>query len=336
MNLSRPSGEQGRGVIAVLAVTRVPLLLLLTAVIFYLAAAASVWSTRNYGFDDARLMTVDIERSDTEGEAPNLRPALQAIRAALMDGSTRAALITHDDAGVTLGVFDPDHVWYGLPFTTADYQADRRPVSMRRGSVASRLRSQSAQLFHATGVLSDYGDQGAPPRVDLVYPLFAAEHVEGHLLIDGIDADNLDRLTTALGIAGYEASASGSPSFTREVVGAPIVLVIWVILFLTWLSVTVSWGVQASALRDRLQKETMVGGTPGRVALGQLPLPVTGWLLACTVSAATGALVLVLVPGLVVPAYLWTTWTVALLLDLVIALLVFWLRCRRLARLERL
>lgn len=335
MNLIRLSGDQRRGIIAVLAVTRVPLLLLLAAVIFYLAAAASVWTTRNYGFDDARLMTVYIDRFDTEGSSPDLGGALQAIRVALTDGSTRAALITQDDAGVTLGVYDPDHVWFGLPFSTADYQADKRRVAMRHGSVASALRGESAQLFHAAAVLPDYGDQGAPPRVDLVYPIFAAESLEGQLLIDGIDSANLDQLTTALGAAGYEATASGSPSFTREIVGSPIVLVIWVILFLTWLSVTVSWGVQASALKDRLQKEAMVGGSAARVALRQLFLPLTGWLLACAFAASTAALVLLLVPSLVLPASLWTAWIVALLLDLTIALLVFWLRCRRLARLER-
>lgn len=334
MSAYQSSREQRRGVVAVMAVTRVPLFLLVAATVFYLAAAATAWQVRNYGLDDADLVSVDIALNQTDGETPNLVTALDAIRNDLQRGPCRALLIVRDDAGVSLGVYDPDRVWFGLPFTADDYQGSRRLISLRHGSVASSLRSDALVLFDAVEVLPDYSDQGSPPRADLTYPLFAAGHLEGELLISGRPEGDLKPLTDALRASGYEVAATGSPRFIGEIMRAPAVVVIWITLLLTWVSVAVSWGVQAASLRSRLQKETLIGGTPGRIAANQLYRPLTAWLLACALTTAPAAIYLASQSRIVMPPYLWLVWLLMLLVDAGFAILLFWLRCRRLAGLE--
>ena len=326
---SRPR-DRGVALWLWLTALRLPPLLVISAVILYLAAAYDAHLGRNYGLDGPHVMSIDIQAPIVRDvNDPPLPATTDAFRESLSGSAGTAVFLGAPDAGIGMGVYDAEGIWPGLPFDLHDYASDARSVSFRVGSAISLIGSESMSLFGTHDVRHEFPDAGTPPYVDFVYPLFSATSVEGRLILSGATAENVNSLSSILAASGYEVRASTSPSFMSQVVHAPITLLVLLVVLLGELAACASWWVQQGRLRLPAYDASGLTGT-GRVVARQLWLPTTAWLLAFALTAVPVALI----SPTVYPSATELRFValVALGVDLLLGLGLFAVRAYRLAR----
>lgn len=315
---------------APLTVVRLPLLVLVGALVLYLSAFSGARIERTNGLDTG--VTVSILPDMSSGETPNPQAAIALLRTALTQTRSTAVYRAVADAGVGLGIYDSTLRWKSLPFGAEDYTSGASKVSFRFGSGAGVLKDHVHSALGFETVTRDFNGEQDLQGIDYVYPLLAIKEVRGELAVEGLPEDVLATMTTGIRGLGYEVTVGPIPSFWSEVSGAPMVWLMTVILLLAWASATASWTIHQLELGDRLQREVLLGATPLGAASRQLPLALWAWCFA-----AFGAVVLTSAFALSfripVPANLILVGGAVLLLDLVIALLIYWVKARSLARL---
>ncbi|WP_028707966.1 hypothetical protein [Propionicicella superfundia] len=312
-----------------LALARLPLLILIGALLASVQAAADVRSIRGFRLADANTTVIDLHSSD--GDDSRAGAGRQALADAFATARASAVYTGGAESGVGAGVFDTLGTWPGLPFTEDDYRGSRRVVSLRSGSALGAAGVPARGLTGAAAFTRDF-DGDAFPETEFVYPLLAADLTTGHLAIEGLDSSAIERLATALTAAGYEVHASRRSSLGEDLAGSPSYLLMMLILSLAWVSATAAWIVEQSRGADRLRKRVLLGATPGRAALGELPTVTVAWAFAAIGSAVSVAVFAASAGAGGAETGLAMAWGLLLAADLASAVIVAWARAALLAR----
>ncbi|MDO4717769.1 MAG: hypothetical protein Q4B08_09420, partial [Propionibacteriaceae bacterium] len=133
---------------------------------------------------------------------------------------------------------------------------------------------------------------------------------------------------------GYQAVWQRNRSFWAEVVTAPTMWLVAVIVGLAGLSATMALASATRRWRDRLRKESLLGATPWQATLRRLPAVLLGWALAVGVAAmvtVVGGWWL----GLTLPVPVAALGAGLVLLDCAVVVSVVAIRCYRMAGVPR-
>lgn len=329
--LQRSRGEHQTRALVGLMLVRVPFLVLLGCCCLYLAAAADARVARDHGVRDAETSSIHIAQGPKDSDAATA--AISIVVEALSGSSASAMFAASAHAGVGLGVHDSAGRWSGLPFSADDYRSAEPVVSIRSGAAMEALAGVQVAVVPGRRV-AGFEAEALPGGIDFVYPLASASTIEGTLTVVGLDDTAAQELSQRLQDLGYQAVWQRNRSFWAEVVTAPTMWLVAVIVGLAGLSATMALVSATRRWRDRLRKESLLGATPWQATLRRLPAVLLGWALAVGVAVAVtvvGGRWL----GLTFPAPVAALGAGLVLLDCAVVVSVVAVRCYRMAGVSR-
>jgi len=171
-------------------------------------------------------------------------------------------------------------------------------------------------------VVADFPADQDLSGIDFVYPLFAMSDPNGELYVQGLSPSDLSSIHDRLGRLGFDVSSAPSDTLLGEFSHSPLVVLMIVILILAELSAAMSWSIDQRRSAVRLQRTVLLGASRGSVVLRDLPTAIVAWSITAITGSVLPAVALHYAsPGqfpLILP-----TWSVALGLDLVLAVGLF-------------